>query len=166
MINNERRTRYLAFRRRSYAQATYYEELQEATKQVPLPWRIPPQKELQIIDRHRVMFPDAFVDRRREIPRPFGESGIAVFAGWLSLVEETLDRLAKFGGIIIVQIKEKFGALIIHVGDPLSRDEVREVVRDAQVRSVRTCEFCGQPGSNQRMRDGWFKTMCEVCRAR
>jgi len=166
MYGRELSERYLAFRRRSYAQATYYEELQEAVQREPTPWKIPPLKEMQIIERYRAMFPDAFMDRRKEMPRPAGEFGIEVFAGWLPIVEAMLEKLAGFGDIVIVQIKEKFGALTVYVGDPQSRDEVQAILRDARQLSVATCEFCGQPGKNQRMRDGWFKTMCDSCRAK
>ncbi len=166
MRDNELRARYRSFRGRVYAQPTYYEELQKAAERAPLPWRIAPEKELQIIDRYRAMFPDAFVDRRKEMTRAFGDDGIGVFAGWLLLVEATLARLSEFGGIVIAQIKEKFGALTIHVGDPQSREEVRGVIAEAQEASVKICEFCGAPGRNLRQPDGWFKTMCEACRAR
>ena len=166
MIGNELRARCLAFRRRSYAQPTYYEELQHAVQLEHPSWRIPPARELVIIDRYREMFPDAFIDRRKEMVQPFGDEGIGVFAGWLPLVEEALGKLAGLGGIVVTQIKEKFGALTIHVGDPMSRDEARAIIEDARQASLFICEFCGQPGKSQRMASGWFKTMCESCRAR
>jgi len=105
------------------------------------------------------------VDRRREMPRPFGEFGIDVFVGWLPLVEGVLEKLSGYDDVIVVQIKEKFGALTIYVGDPRSRDEVHAITTAARQESVRICEFCGKPGQNLRGSDGWFKTMCATCRA-
>jgi hypothetical protein len=171
MSDDQPRLRAQALRHRAYAHPSYREELAgalEAQRQsgsLSPPWRIPFERELVIIDRYPAMFPDAFVDRRKFMPRPFGEEGISVFSGWLPIVEAFLAKLSGYPDAIVVQIKEKFGALTIYVGDPQSRDEVRELAEAARRESVKTCEFCGAPGRNARMRDSdWLKTMCEACR--
>lgn len=157
-----------AIRQRAKQHATYYEELEHEMSEVPpCPPRIPQARELALIDRYRALFPDAFVDRRMVLPQPFALEGIAVWVGWLPLIEDFLEKLSKFPDAIVVQIKEKFGALTIYVGDPHNRDEVQELTRLVREASVHVCEYCGQPGTNGRMRNiGWFKTLCDACRAR
>ena len=57
----------------------------------------------------------------------------------------------------VLQVKEKFGGLRVHVND--KNDAIRQRIEMAQQESVRTCEICGQPG---RLRDdSWIKTVCD-----
>jgi hypothetical protein len=57
----------------------------------------------------------------------------------------------------VLQVKEKFGGLRIHVKH--ANDAIRERIEVAQEEAYRTCEVCGQPG---RLREGnWIKTLCD-----
>jgi hypothetical protein len=56
----------------------------------------------------------------------------------------------------ILQVKEKFGGLRIHVNG--ADDAIRQRIEAAERESFRTCEVCGQPGE---LREGsWIKTLC------
>ena len=57
----------------------------------------------------------------------------------------------------VLQVKEKFGELRIHVNH--ANDAIRERIEAAKEEAYRTCEVCGQPG---RLReDGRIKTLCD-----
>jgi hypothetical protein len=57
----------------------------------------------------------------------------------------------------ILQVKEKFGELRIHVNH--ANDAIRKRIEVAKEEAYRTCEVCGQPG---RLReDGRIKTLCD-----
>ena len=56
----------------------------------------------------------------------------------------------------MLQVKEKFGKLRLHVND--ASDAIRECIEVAKQESLRTCEVCGQAG--KRREDGWIKTLC------
>jgi hypothetical protein len=58
----------------------------------------------------------------------------------------------------ILQVKEKFGGLRIHVNQ--ANDAIRQRIEAAAQESFRTCEVCGQPG---RLREaGRIKTLCNL----
>jgi hypothetical protein len=57
----------------------------------------------------------------------------------------------------IVQVKEKFGGLRIHVN--LANDAMRQRIETAIQESFHTCEVCGQPGTLRE--GGWIKTLCD-----
>jgi hypothetical protein len=58
----------------------------------------------------------------------------------------------------ILQVKEKFGGLRVHVND--ANDAIRQCIETAIGESFRTCEVCGQPGKQRE--GGWIKTLCDV----
>jgi hypothetical protein len=57
----------------------------------------------------------------------------------------------------ILQVKEKFGGLRIHVNH--ANDTIRRRIEAADQESLRTCEVCGQPGTLHE--DSWIKTLCD-----
>jgi hypothetical protein len=57
----------------------------------------------------------------------------------------------------ILQVKEKFGGLRIHVND--ADDAIRRRLLDAELESFHTCEVCGQPGELRE--SDWIKTLCD-----
>lgn len=81
--------------------------------------------------------------------------------GWQSLSVPIIDFVLDNGGTIF-QIKEKFGALRIYADGFDSEDLQDEVYRRidaAEVKSLETCEVCGDPGE---LRSGsWLKTLCD-----
>ena len=57
----------------------------------------------------------------------------------------------------VLQVKEKFGGLRIHVN--YANDAIRQRILTAIQESFHTCEVCGQSGT---LREGqWIKTLCE-----
>ena len=90
--------------------------------------------------------------------------GICTGPGCWPLIESTLDsiqkrKLAENLKTEVVQIKEKFGLLRIYCRN--SDEHIDTVlVHNAEVRSSRICEACGQPGTN-RPETGYY-VFCET----
>lgn len=102
------------------------------------------------------------------------------YDGWYDILDELSPIVQREFAILketytdvpeVLQIKEKFGGLRFYVST--STDNLNEAIRDAEHRSFRTCEFCGEPGQLGRLggrrsdpqpkKWGWAKTMCESC---
>jgi hypothetical protein len=57
----------------------------------------------------------------------------------------------------VLQVKEKFGELRIHVND--KTEEISQAIGQAQLEALLTCEICSKPGQ---LREGdWIKTLCD-----
>ncbi|MDH2091505.1 hypothetical protein N5K21_22495 [Rhizobium pusense] len=86
--------------------------------------------------------------------------------GWIDLLRHAADRVRtypKSWKAKIVGGKEKFGCAIVHISCDYdqrgSRSEVERLREEVRLRSLATCEICGEPG---RLRlSGWAKTVCE-----
>lgn len=67
----------------------------------------------------------------------------------------------------ILQIKEKFGALRYYYETDVKIVSVKEAmdryVRQAELESAKTCEFCGAEGKLMSRKMGWMKTRCTSC---
>jgi hypothetical protein len=57
----------------------------------------------------------------------------------------------------VIQVKEKFGGLRIHVNH--ANDAICQRIYTAAEESFRACEVCGQPG--QQREGGWIGTFCD-----
>ena len=76
--------------------------------------------------------------------------------GWKPLMRG-LQELA--GDVILIQVKEKFGALRIYwKGEDVKFQDYVNVVSRV---SAHTCEVCGKPGSIGEIKKGWFKAVCD-----
>ena len=104
---------------------------------------------------------------RTEVTRvqtPLDQRGDETLGGWDALVA-VLVAQAKARGIIVTQIKEKFGGLRFYYDVPEGRrDEVldaqfQRMVESAGLLSFFTCEVCGKPGV--RRSNGWIKVLCD-----
>lgn len=100
-----------------------------------------------------------------DFPTPFELFGVEVGKGWRTLVEPIYNRiqeLNKAGAHIeIRQVKEKWGMLCIYVsGAP---DEIHDMIRDAQQKSVHICERCGLPAERVISKSRWIYTLCPDC---
>jgi hypothetical protein len=97
------------------------------------------------------------------MPRGF-EHGDGWFDILWRLCEDLEPLVAEFeaaGGpkFEILQVKEKFGGLRIHVN--CRRNEaIRQRIDTAIQESLRTCEVCGQPRTLRE--DNWIKTLCDL----
>lgn len=80
--------------------------------------------------------------------------------GWFDLIEELSEKITKLSSdVYAAQVKEKFGTLRFYVYH--ANDEVDEIIYEAEKRSAKTCEKCGNPG---KLRDnGWLITLCDYC---
>lgn len=88
--------------------------------------------------------------------------------GWYSIIERALDRLLEYLETLnfpddfqILQIKEKWGTLDIYASyyDSI----IDRIIEEAGSESARTCEFCGMPGTVEKI-NGWYKTICSKCK--
>jgi len=81
--------------------------------------------------------------------------------GWKKLAEPILQA-AKDLDVKVVQVKEKFGGLRIHLnGGP---QWLQDMAYRMEELSYHTCEYCGKEG---KPRNGnWIKTLCEECYAK
>jgi hypothetical protein len=86
--------------------------------------------------------------------------------GWFDILwrlcadlEPLVAELEAEGGreFEVLQVKEKFGGLRIHVNH--RNDTIRQRIEVAEQESFHTCEVCGQPGQLREV--GWIKTLCE-----
>ncbi len=96
---------------------------------------------------------------------PFELFGIEVGKGWWPLVYpiyHKIQELNKSGAKIeIRQVKEKWGALCIYVsGAP---DEIRNMIREAEEKSIHVCEQCGKPAEPVISVRRWIYTLCPDC---
>jgi len=87
--------------------------------------------------------------------------------GWFKLVEDTLFLLNRetecmpediCDGIVVHQIKTKFGGLRIHLNQ--TTPFLRGVIAMAEQTSYSICEHCGLKGDIRNIR-GWVATLCE-----
>ncbi|MGI5200636.1 hypothetical protein ACQEU6_03395 [Spirillospora sp. CA-108201] len=91
--------------------------------------------------------------------------------GWRDILMRThAELVAVLPNYQVAQVKEKYGMLDVNLGvyvDPvtgefgISRElgaRVSAIVHAARDESRRTCEVCGEPGSETGR--GWIKTLC------
>jgi hypothetical protein len=117
--------------------------------------------EQQLIERWPTWFNTGGDIKHTLMPRGFTHDD-----GWfdilLRLCEDLEPLVAEFEQktecqFDILQVKEKFGGLRIHVNH--ANDAIRQRIETAIQESLHTCEVCGQPG---RLREeGWIKTLCD-----
>ena len=126
---------------------------------------------------------DAFEKRMHEeypkiFSKPFG--GFAIGEGWWLIVDilcmhiqqyinwndynadrDPDGKYTRVEQVVVAQIKEKFGGLRFYYdgGDHY----VRGLVDMAEAWAGRTCEVCGEPGTQGG--DGWISTLCPTHRA-
>jgi hypothetical protein len=75
--------------------------------------------------------------------------------GWKALVEPLIKKCEE-KGLVILQIKEKFGGLRFYCEVD---DEMSELVHKAEQDSYKICEVCGNPGVLRS--GGWIQTLCD-----
>lgn len=85
--------------------------------------------------------------------------------GWDSIISKLDFDLRKLvPEYTLFQVKEKFGGLRYYTGVfPLNKfEEARQIIDNAMLESLKTCECCGDTGVLCRRR-GWLKTLCKTC---
>ena len=101
-----------------------------------------------------------------KLKTPYELFGIECGKGWGSLYQPILDKVEEINKedpdnpIEVLQVKEKFGQLIICLNR--YTPELTEMCMDASEKSNYICEECGER-SEPRMDKGWIYQMCDKC---
>lgn len=102
----------------------------------------------------------------RDFPDQFAQirSACECGPGWAGIIRNVCQNLAG-KGVVWTCIKEKFGGLRMYTGNVPEEvyGQVSELICQASDLSYITCEFCGKPGTNRKIR-GWLRTSCDECR--
>ncbi len=97
-------------------------------------------------------------------------TGIECGPGWLPLLDRALTEIGdeatdmqgeKHNGFAILQIKEKFGTLVIHLVGGSAR--IERIVGEAETLSQKVCEECGAFGCMHAFDKTWYWTLCGAC---
>lgn len=88
-------------------------------------------------------------------------------SGWDNLISPIIDYVDEYNKdkkdddkLIITQIKEKFGGLVIYAHN--TTKEFDDIVKDAWKKSYNKCELCGSE-ENIGQTLGWIITCCKTC---
>lgn len=82
----------------------------------------------------------------------------SVGEGWAELINTVFNKVQTYTpGIIVHQVKEKFGGLRIYC-DPYVEDFENFLI-EIEKKSFTICETCGKAG--QLRSGGWYKTLCD-----
>ncbi|MBI2060357.1 MAG: hypothetical protein HYT87_11365 [Nitrospirae bacterium] len=119
-------------------------------------------------NRKRAASLDQFVRMLYRSPKPnltLEEALTQIGPGWHPILNDLWPRLE---GAQIVQVKEKFGGLRVYCLKDGKREghheELLNSLREAEGRSYRTCEVCGEPGSLIAKPRQWNRTRCAAHR--
>ena len=90
-----------------------------------------------------------------------------VNAGWTDLLRELFEKLFALGwNGRVLQIKEKFGGLRVHLDhnqDDQPTAQIWDLIKEYEKRSLTICESCGGFPANLHRHGGWLKTQCDQC---
>lgn len=86
----------------------------------------------------------------------------SVGEGWGDLVR-AFHQACTDAGILIVQVKEKFGGLRMYTD--FAPTHIRKLAEEIETQSFKVCEPCGKPG-RPIANPYWVKTVCEECNAK
>lgn len=90
--------------------------------------------------------------------------------GWYGIIREAAEKLEPLIAAYkkefeedsaprASQVKEKFGTLRFYLSH--GTDEMYKIVEDAEIKSAKVCENCGEKGKLRR--EGWWRTLCTKC---
>jgi uncharacterized protein with HEPN domain len=125
-----------------------------------------PEHTRELIERYPGLYRHAD-DKPVPTSEPFAREGFACGDGWFTLIERLSLKLAEDPNLVVSQVKEKFGRLVVYFDDSeLASPEV-EAATDAALdqateESKRTCELCGNPGTITQHKE-WYSARCEPC---
>jgi uncharacterized protein with HEPN domain len=132
-----------------------------------------PAHTLELIERHPGLYRHAD-DKPVPTSEPFAREGFATGDGWFSLIERLSLKLAEDPNLVVAQVKEKFGRLVVYFGDSALASPEVEAATDAALdeateESKRTCELCGDPGEQHKEHSArcepclWIDDIIEAC---
>lgn len=79
--------------------------------------------------------------------------------GWLGIIQRLFETLIALGwNKEFVNVKEKFGGMSIFISDV--PENGFNFIIESEKETFKTCEVCGEPGKNQRIK-GWVYTLCD-----
>ena len=109
-------------------------------------------------------YPKLYQGRNFPITQNLLPFGIETGNGWFRLIDQlsadiTLLDERDGSQTIAVQVKSKYGGLRFYIES--GTDAVIEAIDKAEDLSLKTCEYCGEPGTTRD--DGWVSTMCAKC---
>ncbi len=83
--------------------------------------------------------------------------------GWFNMLVNMCEELSKHEDVVLMQVKEKYGSLRIHLAEGHT-DEVNEIIRRYEKASTYTCEVCGSTlGTKIQGDNGWYQALCITC---
>ena len=84
-------------------------------------------------------------------------------AGWSDIIFNLSKKLESLicdkPEIYATEIKERYGSLRFSLSQ--ETDEINALIDDAEIKSAKTCEECGEDGNIYW--SGWFKVRCKKC---
>jgi len=103
------------------------------------------------------------VDIRQDMTQSCMAWGFECGEGWYPLIEELLAKLLSLNapGLIIEQVKEKFGGLRVYYRADVPEnlyDKIDSLISFYEKKSYTICEVCGKPG--KLYSKGWWQTVC------
>lgn len=104
----------------------------------------------------------------RKLETPYELFGVECQKGWEGLIKPIFDYIEQYNSnkpkeeqIEVIQVKEKFGGLRFYTN--FKTDELKELIRNAESESYKTCEKCGSKDNIGYTVNGWIKTYCLNC---
>jgi hypothetical protein len=94
--------------------------------------------------------------------------GIEHGDGWYDIIHELskgieeINKKKPDNPFICNQCKEKLAGLRFYLNQPIT-DEISEMISTAFMKSIRTCELCGDVGDLKKVSDSYIQTLCDDC---
>jgi len=121
-----------------------------------------PELEQKLIEK----YPSLFRDKDKPPTESLMCFGCACGDGWYDLLDKTFSRIMAIDTkkeVVLVQVKEKWGALRIYFDHPSELyDKVIDILDLAELESIYICENCGSMENVQR-NGSWIKYLCKDC---
>jgi len=83
--------------------------------------------------------------------------GCEIGDGWYDIFADLCEKLSKIEGVVLAQVKEKFGQLRVYTYN--GTDETERLCEAALEQSTHVCERCGAAGKLRG--SGWYYTACD-----
>lgn len=89
----------------------------------------------------------------------FSRKSFGIKNGWLGILQRLIETLIKLGwNKEFLLVKEKFGGMSVFLSN--IPENSHHFIVEAEKESFCTCEICGEPGEQQRVK-GWIHTLCD-----